>query len=225
MQWCTFEITAKRSPPSRPSITHSSQSGRRRSSSCELEAADQALELGDVAGLGQGGVADVVLDAEVVVVDPDRPATQRCVGQALPVARDAVQARADERADPLDVDAAVLGAQRPGFGDEHRRDVHRRARPLGAEERRVLRREQLVLVARHPQSIHRTDASAAKRLRVLRTSSRTAGAALRAVRRPRARRGRAAWSSAGSARSRATRAGLRGTDSPRARSCPTRAAW
>ena len=58
----------------------------------------QALELGLVAGAGQGRVADVEGDVEVRVVDPHRPALiERHEGQPLAVARHEMQPAGDLR--------------------------------------------------------------------------------------------------------------------------------
>ena len=78
MQWWVLLISAKRSPPSRPSTTQISQSGRARSSCCDMMRADQPLELRGRARLRQRGVADVVVEVEARVVDPDRVLEAGC---------------------------------------------------------------------------------------------------------------------------------------------------
>ena len=52
MQWWIFEISAKRSPPSSPSTTQFSHSGRRRSSGCDMMRAESRLSCAGVPGFG-----------------------------------------------------------------------------------------------------------------------------------------------------------------------------
>ena len=74
-------MSAKRSS-SRPSISHISHSGLERSSCWEKIRAVSVAQLLPVAGRGQRGVADVVLEVEARVVDPHRPAAvERRVGE------------------------------------------------------------------------------------------------------------------------------------------------
>ena len=85
--WWVLEISAKRSPSS-PSTSQFSHSGLDRSSCWEAIRAGQQEQLLLGARRRQRGVADVVLEVEVGVVDPQRPARlERRRGQLLAVAR------------------------------------------------------------------------------------------------------------------------------------------
>ena len=86
--------TAKRSP-SRPSTSQISHSGLSRSSRCENTRPGECRSCSSLPGRGQRGVADVVAEVEVRVVDPHRPAlAERHERELLPVARHQVQAAA-----------------------------------------------------------------------------------------------------------------------------------
>ncbi len=128
--WWVLESSAK--PPSaRPSTSHSSHSGRSRSSAWRVDAAGQALELALAARAGEGGVADVEGDVEVRVVDPDRtPLAEGNEGQSLPVAGNEMQARLDR------LDQLVVGRWR---ALEHRApgDMHVGRLALEVQERAV----------------------------------------------------------------------------------------
>ena len=79
-----------------PSTSHSSQSGFRRSSCWEKIRAARLTAAHQEPGDGQGGLADVVIEVQVRVVDQDRPAlAERHVAQLLAEARHEVQARGD----------------------------------------------------------------------------------------------------------------------------------
>ena len=83
------------------------------------------------AGRRQRGLAHVVLEVEVRVVDPDRPAlVERHGAQLLAEARHQVQARGD-------VVAELLVGGRRALEDDRAGDVHVRARPLHVQEGRV----------------------------------------------------------------------------------------
>ena len=82
--WWVLVRIAKRSR-SRPCTSHSSQSGLERSSCCEKTRAGELLQLLLAARLRQPGMADVVGQVEVDVVDPERPSRlqrrhRRCAG-------------------------------------------------------------------------------------------------------------------------------------------------
>jgi hypothetical protein len=109
----------------------------------------QLLQLPVGARRGQGDVADVVVQVEAVVVDPERMTVERRVVEALPVARDEMKARRDVRTDAREVDAAAGARERAGLADRLPADVHRRGGGLEAEEGRILRREGLVEGVRH----------------------------------------------------------------------------
>ena len=129
--WWVFATSAKR-PPDMLCTSHISHSGLERSRRCENSAPGQALERGVVGGLGQGGVADVVVGIEVRVIGPHRPAlAERHVGQALAVARHQVQP-----AEHVVDEFLVRG--RLAVEDHHRGDVHVRVGViLEMQERRV----------------------------------------------------------------------------------------
>ena len=90
-------MSAKR-PSSSPSTRYSSHSGFDAVEPLGDDARGQRAQLRLRARRGQRRVADVVLEVEGGVVDPQRPAgLQRREGELLPVARDEVQAAADVR--------------------------------------------------------------------------------------------------------------------------------
>ena len=106
------------------------------------------------AGTRQARVPHVVFELEVLVVDPHRVVLERDPREALAIARDLVQRRADHRADLVGVDAAVGSLQRSRLEDHRRGDVHVGVRLLEHEERVVERGEAVVGVAGHG-SAHR----------------------------------------------------------------------
>ena len=69
--WCTLAISAVRSPSS-PSTTCISHSGRSGSSGRLMTPATNASSSACAAGRGQAGPAEVVVELEVRIVDPDR---------------------------------------------------------------------------------------------------------------------------------------------------------
>ena len=71
--WWLLVTSAKR-PPSTLSTSHISHSGFERSSRCENTRAARIAQLLLAARAREGGVADVVLEVELRVVDPLRPA-------------------------------------------------------------------------------------------------------------------------------------------------------
>ena len=84
-----------------------------------------------VAGGGQGGVADVVVEVEVRVVDPDRAAlVERDEPQLLAEAGDEVQPR-------FEVVAELVEVRRRAVEDHRRGDVHVGSVALQVEEGRV----------------------------------------------------------------------------------------
>ena len=109
-------------------------------------------------GRGQRRVADVVLEVEVRVVDPQRaPGLQRRRRQPLPVARDEVQPAADV------IEVVVERGRRP-VEDEHRADVHVRRRSLLVQERGVDRGEAVeVLLASEPPQVTRRRRTASQK--------------------------------------------------------------
>ena len=78
-----------------------------------------------VARSGQGDMSYVISQIEVGVVYPNRVPLHRDPLQALPVARDVLEAIADKPADLLDVHPPVGGAEMAFGEDQSRRDVHR----------------------------------------------------------------------------------------------------
>jgi hypothetical protein len=105
----------------------------------------QQLLLG--AGVGQRGVADVVLEVEARIVDPQRHAhLDRRKGELLAVARDEVQARSDV------VDEVLVGRSR-ALEDRQRADVHVRRRVLLGEEGGVDGGQPVEVLLRHGRSV------------------------------------------------------------------------
>jgi hypothetical protein len=95
--------------------------------------ADEPAQLVLAARRRQRGVADVVLEVEVGIVDPHRPPQrQRHGGDLLPVAGHQRQPPADRSAE------VVVGRWRP-LEDPHRPDVHVVDVVLDVEERRIQR--------------------------------------------------------------------------------------
>jgi hypothetical protein len=104
------------------------------------DAARQVLQLLLTAGRRQRRGANVVLEVEVRVVDPDRPSlVQRHRAQLLPEAR-------HEREPGLDVLQKLGVGRRRAFEDRHRGHVHVRCGVLQMQEGRVQRGE--------PVSVH-----------------------------------------------------------------------
>ena len=125
--WWLLPTIAKRSP-SRPSTSHSSQSGLERSSCWEKIREARLRSCSSEPGRRQRGLADVVVEVEVGVVDPDRAAlAEGDEAQLLAEAGDEVQAR-------LDVVAELLVARRRALEDDRRGDVHVGAASLQVEE-------------------------------------------------------------------------------------------
>ncbi len=141
-EWWVLKMSAKRSS-SRPSIIQLSHSGRSRSSCWEAIRAGQPQQLLLAAGRRQRGVADVVLEVEARIVDPQRAtALQRRHGELLAVARHQVQPAADV--------VEVIGeVRRRALEDEHGADVHVRAAPLLVQERGVRRGEAVEMLLGH----------------------------------------------------------------------------
>ena len=116
MQWCVLEISAKRSASS-PSTNHISHSGFPRSSCCDMMRPTSRLSASSSPGRGSRGVANVVGDIEVIVVDPDRMSFARHPRNPLAEARHAVEACFDRRTHAIDVEAALVACE----GDRARR--------------------------------------------------------------------------------------------------------
>ncbi len=128
------------------------------------DAPDHALELTLGSRSGQPRVAHVVADVEGGVVHPDGVLLERRVGQALAVARDAIESRGDVLLDAADVEGAVGGPQGRGLVDLGGGDVGG-AVGLGVlvdEERVVHLGEPVVVGVGHglaSQSLRRTSNS------------------------------------------------------------------
>ena len=90
-------------------------------------------------------MADVVLDIEVVGVNPNGGSPQWCPGEPLAVAGDVLQSRGDEGPDSVDVDPAVRCAQGPRVEDGNAGDMEVCSTCLQSQERGVERREALVI--------------------------------------------------------------------------------
>jgi hypothetical protein len=94
-------------------------------------------------------VAQVVVEAEARIVNPDGMTLERDPAQLLAQARDLVELRLDAPADRLDVDPAVGPQQGSGVEDRRARAVREGVRRVEDQERVVLRREPLVAGAGH----------------------------------------------------------------------------
>ena len=99
--------------------------------------ADQGAQLVEGTGLWQAVVADVVIDVEVLVIDPSWMALQRNPRQTLPVSRNQVQLGFDQSADTFGVDAALRITHGGGFEDGNPGDVHV-SRPGLQRQKRVI---------------------------------------------------------------------------------------
>jgi hypothetical protein len=113
------------------------------------DARRQSLQLALVSGPRQRRMAHVVVDVEVVIVDPYRVVLDRHVRQPLSVAGDEMQARHHVGADAIDVDAAIGEAERPGLVHRRTGHVHGGVRSLEEEERVVEEAQAVVGVAHH----------------------------------------------------------------------------
>jgi hypothetical protein len=103
----------------------------------------QAHQLVLAAGLRQRGLAHVVLEVEVRVVDPHRtPGLQRRLRELLPVARHQVQPHPQRVQELLEV-------RRRALEDRHRPDVHVRVVALLVQERSVDGGQPVEVVLRH----------------------------------------------------------------------------
>ena len=118
-----------------------------------LQPTHQRRQLFVVSRSRQRGESDVVLDVEVVVVDPDRaPLFVGHVHDPLPQTRDAVQAAFDVPAQLAESHPPGLVAQRRTLEHRERSDVLRFVRRLDAEERRIGRCQSFVVHAAPPRA-------------------------------------------------------------------------
>jgi hypothetical protein len=113
------------------------------------DAGGEALELLVAARVRQAGVAQVEVEVERRVVDPDGGALEGRPLEHLAVARDSMQDRGVCLANRFEVDAAALGTQGAGVEDLRRGDVGVGHRPLEHEEGVVERRQAVVGVGGH----------------------------------------------------------------------------
>ena len=148
--WWLLDSSAK--PPSaRPSTSHSSHSGLERSSCWEKTRAERLQSCSSLPGRGQRGVADVVLEVEVRVVDPQRPAGRRRAGRraAGGSAARGAGARGSSRG----------SRRRPGAGPpgaHERADVHVRDGSLLVQEGGVDRGQPVEVALGHRRQLVRT---------------------------------------------------------------------
>ena len=111
-----------------PATSHSSHSGLVRSRLLGEGAGGEVAQLLLAAGGGEGGVADVVVEVQVGVVDPDRAAlVEGDEAELLAEARDQVQPR-------LQVGAELVVGRRRAVEDHRRGDVHVGAVALEVQE-------------------------------------------------------------------------------------------
>jgi hypothetical protein len=106
--------------------------------------AHEVTQLIIVSGSWQRCVADVVVDGEVLVIDPHRRPLDRHMGEPLAVAGHEMQLRCDELTDALDVDAAAVTRQIAGLEHGEAGDVHVGHPRLEREKRVVEIRKPLV---------------------------------------------------------------------------------
>ncbi len=130
MQWCTFDSSAQR-PPSSPSTTHSSHSGLSRSRCCEKTRAGHLPQLLLASRRRHRRVAQVVVEAEVRIVDPRRRADrERHEANLLSISRHQLELARDHR-------PQVLKRRRRPLEDADAADVHWRGGVLDVQEGRV----------------------------------------------------------------------------------------
>ena len=140
--WCVLASIAQR-PSSRPSTTQISQSGLERSSCCAITRPTSLRSSLSPPGSGQRRVAQVVLNVEVRIVDPDRsPQLERDGADLLAVARDEVELGLHHGDD-------VAEGRRRALEDGDRGDVHVGHVVLNVEERCV-QRAQAIRTHRDP---------------------------------------------------------------------------
>ncbi len=113
------------------------------------DARGEPLQLADVAGLRQMGMAQVVVEVEPGVVHPDGVLEQRDPLEPLAIARDAMQPRLDAGPDAVHVDTAVHRPQRPRLEDRDGADVHVRRAILQFEKAVVEGGQPLVMGVGH----------------------------------------------------------------------------
>ena len=126
-EWWVLKINANRSSSS-PSTSQLSHNGFARSSCWEAirEVSRKSWSLGS--RRGERRVADVVLEVEARVIDPQRPSgLERRRRELLPVARHEVEPAAD-------VIEVIAERGRRSVEHQHRADVHVRSRSLLMEE-------------------------------------------------------------------------------------------
>ena len=116
-----------------------------------LHARRQRDELFPRSRTRQRGVAHVIRDVELVVVDPDRPALLvRHVHQPAPEPGQERKARQDEISHFADPEPSVGVEERRALEDAHRAHVHRVLGPLHVQEARVERGETVVVAHLRP---------------------------------------------------------------------------
>jgi hypothetical protein len=153
-----------------PSTIQISQRGFVRSSFCEKMRPQRRFSCRS----SPGRVPNVIEDVERRIVHPDRMPLEGDVGEPLPVARDVMEDRLDVGANAFGVESAVGRRERRAVEDEHRAHVHVAVLVFDLEERRIERREPLVMT-------HRATAGGAYRdlrpscQRFLRASSESTG--------------------------------------------------
>jgi hypothetical protein len=113
------------------------------------DAAGHLLQLGLAPGSGERAVTQVIVEREVLIVDPDRMTIIRDVVEALPVAGDVLQLGLDVAPDPLDVDPPVLSFQRRRVEERHPGHMHVAGRGLQGEEGGVEVGERFVVEVGH----------------------------------------------------------------------------
>ena len=115
------------------------------------QAPGDPLQLLVGAGPRKGDVANVVVDVEVLIIDPDWVLLDRHPHDPLAIPRNHVHLRRYEVLQPLDVDATIRLRKRPGTEDRDRTNVHVR-RPRLEREKRVVQRREPFIVDRHDSS-------------------------------------------------------------------------
>ena len=141
MEWCSISSSATR-PPSSPSISQMSHSGRVRSSRHDTSRAQSSSSWASCAGCGQRGLVDVVGDVEVGVVDPHRRGlAERREPDDLAQLGHEVQPALHLGAHLVEPEAPAGVVQRATLEDPDEAHVHRGVVRLHVEEGRIERRQ------------------------------------------------------------------------------------
>jgi hypothetical protein len=109
----------------------------------------EMFELGLGAGSGEGAVPEVVVEGEVLVVDPDWAAVVGDPFETLAITRDVLELGGDVGPYSGDVDPAIFALERSCVEQRHPGDVHMAGPGFEREERGVEIAQRLVVNLTH----------------------------------------------------------------------------